>query len=260
MVEIVCAKCGKPFLAKQRNARFCGQNCQMRAWRHKNLEHSRAYMRAWASKNPEALARHNENRRKGWETVPCKKCGALFQKTGGASLYCSPKCRGQARRSRMTVEDRVIERARGRKWTNENRDYVRQIARNHYHRHAVENLRAQPWVTLLNGRSRDAKKKQIPFELTDEWARARWKGCCELTGMPFAPPEKRVGYKNRNFSPSIDKIIPALGYTQDNSRFVLWAINSLKRDGTNEQMYAIAEALVRHRHIKDIAGILSLPG
>jgi hypothetical protein len=46
------------------------------------------------------------------------------------------------------------------------------------------------------------------------------------------------------FSPSIDRIIPTLGYTKGNCRFILHALNALKGSGTDEQALAIAGAFV----------------
>lgn len=158
----------------------------------------------------------------------------------------------------MRPEEKQKALARSAKWVSANRDRVRELSRQHYKKHAVEKNKHQPWRNLLIGTARRAKINNLPFELTDAWAKARWTGYCELTGIPFASPEQRTGYKNRNFSPSIDKIIPTLGYTVANSRIILWAINSLKRDGTDEQMYCIAKALIEHRP-RHAERILSLP-
>lgn len=51
----------------------------------------------------------------------------------------------------------------------------------------------------------------------------------------------------RFFSPSIDRIVPALGYTPENCRFILWAVNAFKHDGTDDDMYRVAEALIAAR-------------
>lgn len=111
---------------------------------------------------------------------------------------------------------------------------------------ALRLMSGRPWATLLIGTKTRAKQKGLAFELDDEWAAARWTGFCELTGLPFRSPEERTGSANRNRSPSIDRRDAAVGYTKANCRFVLWAVNSLKRDGTDEEMYCVAAALVKH--------------
>jgi len=98
-----------------------------------------------------------------------------------------------------------------------------------------------PWLNAFRGSKQRAKKRNTPFTLTKEWCEARWTGCCELTGIKFILSTKRSPFL---FSPSLDQIIPGLGYTPENSRFVLHAINALKGEGTDEQMFEIANALI----------------
>lgn len=99
---------------------------------------------------------------------------------------------------------------------------------------------------LFRGAKQRSKEKSVPFDLDDAWARARWTGKCELTGLEFSSPEKRKGNKLRNFSPSIDRIVGELGYVKNNCRFVLWAVNSFKRDSSDADMYRMAVALVEN--------------
>lgn len=94
-------------------------------------------------------------------------------------------------------------------------------------------------MSLENAKNRSLKKG-FPFDLTREWCERVWTGKCAVTGLPFA-----FGTQTHfPFSPSIDRIDSALGYTQTNCRFVLFAINSLKGTGTDEQMLQIAQALI----------------
>ncbi|MDE2097098.1 MAG: hypothetical protein KGL39_07620 [Patescibacteria group bacterium] len=102
------------------------------------------------------------------------------------------------------------------------------------------NLKARrPWhQSLLNARNR-AAKKGYEFDLTREWAAATWTGFCAVSGLPFVFGKQR----RFPFSPSIDRIDSSRGYTQDNCRFVLFAVNSLKGNGTDEEMVKIAHAI-----------------
>lgn len=97
-----------------------------------------------------------------------------------------------------------------------------------------------PWKWPLINARRRAEKKAFSFDLTEEWCLARWTGSCELTGIPF-----QFGTQTHfPFSASIDRIKSSEGYTQDNCRFVLFAVNSFKGTGTDEQMLEIAKALI----------------
>jgi hypothetical protein len=99
-----------------------------------------------------------------------------------------------------------------------------------------------PWRALLYSAAYRAKKYNVPFSLTEEWAKARWTGFCEVSGLPFTLGKRTSGPKI--YSPSLDQIVPRKGYTPDNCRFVIWAVNALKHDGTDADMLKIAHAIV----------------
>lgn len=100
-----------------------------------------------------------------------------------------------------------------------------------------------PWEKLLRGAAGRAAKSGVEFTLTREWAQARWTGFCEVSGLPFLVKDiDRPGPKF--FSPSIDQIRPKGGYTPDNCRFVLWAVNAFKQDATDAEMMLVAKAIV----------------
>lgn len=94
----------------------------------------------------------------------------------------------------------------------------------------------------MRSRFRGALKDGLPFELTPEWAEARWTGRCELTGIPFDLTRSVSGF----YSPSIDKINNDLGYLPHNCRFVLFAINAFKNNGTDDDMFNAAQLLLQN--------------
>lgn len=83
-------------------------------------------------------------------------------------------------------------------------------------------------MCLLAAAKRRAKQKGVPFYVSAE-ERARLQavidgGVCELTGLPF-----KMDNANALFcwdSPSIDRIRPALGYTDGNMRVVVYGMNA----------------------------------
>jgi hypothetical protein len=127
-------------------------------------------------------------------------------------------------------------RNKARAWRKAHPEQARLIAEQ-----AKERYWEKPWLKITIAAKNRSTKRKLPFDLTHEWAEKRWTGFCELTGLPFAP---RYGASSSIFSPSLDRIIPSKGYTQDNCRFVLLGINGLKHDGTDEEMFFVAKSLI----------------
>lgn len=106
----------------------------------------------------------------------------------------------------------------------------------------------QPWYSSLLHAGDRSRKVGHEHDLTAEWARRTYTGACSLTGIPFhvsatLPAGKSGG---RPYSPSIDRISPLKGYTQDNCRWVLFAVNSFKGTMTDAEMLTIARALTKN--------------
>lgn len=110
--------------------------------------------------------------------------------------------------------------------------------------------RENPNLTLLTSRlwtgvRRRVKSKNLPFNLTKDWIRQRleW-GRCEVTGLPFQFPNNKGDCGPRFYSATIDRIIPNLGYTKENSRLVIFAYNAAKHTGTDKDVMTMALLLV----------------
>jgi hypothetical protein len=157
-------------------------------------------------------------------------------------------------KNRQAREDRALnpekDRARTRKYYAKHSAEViaRQKSRNHANpeprRATVRASRHRdPVRVLLESAERRARAKNIPFTLTREWADKHYKGKCELTGLEFTTHGRLTG-KVSPFAPSIDQIVPGVGYTPANAHFVLWAINRFKGDMPIMTMMVIARALV----------------
>lgn len=99
-----------------------------------------------------------------------------------------------------------------------------------------------PWRGLLHAAQSRAKKRSLPYFLTEMWAAKRWTGLCEVTGLEFRLGQR--GFGPKFWSPSIDKIDASKGYVPENCRFVLWGVNSFKHDATDEDMVLVARAIV----------------
>lgn len=85
------------------------------------------------------------------------------------------------------------------------------------------------------------KERGLQFDLPIDWFEERLKQGCALTRLDFV---KSDGPGPNPFSPTTDRVDPNGGYTTDNCRLILNAVNALKGSGTDEQMFTIARALL----------------
>ncbi len=103
---------------------------------------------------------------------------------------------------------------------------------------------------LIEAAKQRSKKHGLPFTLSEgdivaliHYARGR----CEVTGIPFSKYSKynvRYGSRRRPFTPSLDRIVPERGYTRDNCRLVILAVNIAMSDWGLPVLMQIARALV----------------
>jgi hypothetical protein len=214
-----CAWCRAPFAKKRWDQRFCSAPCAQRA---KPID--RQTKLAWKDRpdrevaNAARKARYHANR----ESILAKQRQARQENPDAFRA----KEREDYRRNR---EAHIQRGYAYRKAHPEVRLKERQNAK-----------RKRPWEwPLINARHR-SQKKGLAFDLTREWCEQNWTGTCALSGLPFV-----FGTQTHfPFSPSIDRVRSSEGYTQNNCRFVLFAVNSFKGTGTDEQMLEIAQAII----------------
>ena len=89
-----------------------------------------------------------------------------------------------------------------------------------------------------------ALERNLAFSISKDWILQRLLiGRCEVTGLEFRT-ETGVKRGRNNFAPSIDRIVPSSGYTEENARIVVWIYNAAKGDGRDEDVLLMAAALV----------------
>ena len=94
------------------------------------------------------------------------------------------------------------------------------------------------WRASFEGRLSDiyskakarAKKKHLPFTISLEWVRIKLRKAMahfERLGIPFdfTVPS---GRQQQPLAPSLDQIIPGLGYTEENTQIIHWCWNAFK--------------------------------
>lgn len=84
--------------------------------------------------------------------------------------------------------------------------------------------------TLLKAAQKNAKDKGVPFDL--ELSDIVIPAVCPVFGFELKPGEKRFC----DTSPSIDRIVPAKGYTKGNIVIVSWKANRLKNNATADDL------------------------
>ena len=122
-----------------------------------------------------------------------------------------------------------------------------------YRKRTQVKINNRSYIKTPNGRAKkmlancfsSAKSRNIYCNIKEEdILPALENGYCELTGLPFdfKPPKGKV----RNpYAPSIDRINSDKGYTKDNIRVVLWAVNAALSECSDEEMLLILRAMVK---------------
>ena len=152
----------------------------------------------------------------------CKGCG----ETKPLSQF-RPHNRDGRRWTCRTCENRWVRTTKP--WTSETkRAYQRSVRLN------------RRGFVLTNDAKRRAKAKGIPFSL--DWREVQAvidRGVCQATGLPFnlAAPAKAWN------APSLDQIVPGAGYTKENTRVVLYAVNVMASTWGLQTILTVADAL-----------------
>lgn len=93
--------------------------------------------------------------------------------------------------------------------------------------------RAIPENFLFNKVKARAKQLNLPFNL--DKSDIVIPSHCPVLGIPLFIGEGKLGHN----SPTVDKLIPELGYVKGNIAIMSWRANCLKRDGKLEEFEAL---------------------
>ena len=89
-----------------------------------------------------------------------------------------------------------------------------------------------------------AQNKNVPFTITLKYLRETAKDHCPVFGHKFVWGRSRLGKgKTTGDSPSLDRIIPELGYVPGNVVFISHNANRIKNNATEKELYAVADWL-----------------
>ena len=89
-----------------------------------------------------------------------------------------------------------------------------------------------------------AQNKNVPFTVTLKYLREMAGDHCPVFGHKFVWGRSRLGKgKTTGDSPSLDRIIPELGYVPGNVVFISHNANRIKNNATEKELYAVADWL-----------------
>lgn len=157
----------------------------------------------------------------GGITATCRKCSAEYHRQWDrAHPEKAAKARERERaRSRIRAREREIENSR----------------RAPYHHRAK---------ILRSGIKVRSRERNVPVDLSLytvqyllSWLQRQ--STCECCGVTLAI-ERRFNGQKCDTSPSLDRIVPSLGYVAGNVALLCWRCNNLKRDATSDELMTIA--------------------
>lgn len=143
---------------------------------------------------------------------------------------------------------------------------------------ALNNIPAQDYRSLLNAESinvkqlverymkkavpharRRAAASGVPFDISLEWGMKQVEEAgfrCALTGIPFYADHPHASSKHP-FGPSLDRVVPKLGYTTTNTRIVCLAVNVMLMDWGTEVFEKIANSYRYRRQKQNLYSLTS---
>ena len=96
----------------------------------------------------------------------------------------------------------------------------------------------------LQNAKRRARRKNVPFDLDKEYLLSIAGERCPVFETIFVWRASGLGRgRTEPNSPSLDRIIPELGYVKGNMVFISHVANKVKQDATEKELYAVADWL-----------------
>lgn len=175
----------------------------------------------------------------------CKKCGEtkplnhFYDKkdcSDGKHPYCKPCVRAYNRERHKLPEVKIRKTEYNCRRSLEPEYRAKQRSRGRKYYESIEG-RAN---TLWKNARKSPHGKSREFTVTVEHIMAQLStGKCAATGIPFQMDNVHqiiTGRKKNPYAPSIDKINPLLGYTNENTRIVIWWYNMAKAELSDSEM------------------------
>jgi hypothetical protein len=129
---------------------------------------------------------------------------------------------------------------RWRIYRTSNPEKVKQKSRDHHN-----SIRGRA-KSLLNSAQHRSVQRNLDFDIDLNWVISRLEfGKCALTGIDFIFETRQNGHRNP-YSPSLDRKDNSQGYTKENCRVILWALNMGFADWGQETYMEVARRLIEY--------------
>jgi hypothetical protein len=166
------------------------------------------------------------------KTIVCSKCKNKkkiedFYKSNTRKCGYESGCKDCRRAAALDYSKTVIMSA---EWKEQ-----RRLRRQKYKERTRGDIKYVLKAVMQNAKER-ARKQNVPYDLTIEYLESLVVSHCPITKEPLDWERRQVvnGHPTKN-SPSLDKIIPALGYVPGNCAFLSHRGNAIKSNGTMEE-------------------------
>ena len=223
-----CLKCEKKFEPKNLNNLYCSISCR----------------------------RRNQN-------TKCNHCGKIFKHTGSKSFICSKECKKEYFLTKYPPKNsKVCKLCKDEKYykkfrrvyglvtgpnkgkiigwrTKQNNDYRASRCLECEKNIGEKKYLGNPFPQMRSNAKIRAKADGTKFNISTEYIKSIFpkNKKCPVLGIEFD-----MGYKSgktNKYAPSLDKIIPELGYVEGNVKIVSIIVNRLKSDANYDDMEKI---------------------
>lgn len=94
---------------------------------------------------------------------------------------------------------------------------------------------------IASARKCRAKKQNIPFDVSIEYLISIAPENCPIFGMPLSWTKSTGFNTTKDSFPSLDRIVPELGYVEGNVQWVSYLANKMKQNATPVQLHQFAD-------------------
>jgi ribosomal protein L22 len=136
-----------------------------------------------------------------------------------------------AKRREEYLRNREKYLIKNKEWREKNHEAKKEMSRNFYYKDKID----RPIEYLLKYAKQRAKDKQLPFNLSKEDIVIP--EVCPIMGTKFDRADRKT-------APSIDRIVPDLGYIKGNVQVISTLANQMKWNSTREELIQFCKGVL----------------